>query len=124
MTDATQPASRGPMLAADGTPLGADGTPLAEGKEHREIDGRMYLLEHPIHADYALISGLRADRWGNVVYRRTARNFGPIMATAARTTVVVPLAKKAAKDKEEDYTAADGEGDEAADEAAVAAGEA
>ena len=66
----------------------AVGTPLAEGKEHREIDGRTYLLEHPIHADYALISGLRADRWGNVVYRRTARNFGPIMATAARTTVV------------------------------------
>lgn len=66
----------------------AVGTPLAEGKEHREIDGRMYLLEHPIRADYALISGLRADRWGNIVYRRTARNFGPIMATAARTTVV------------------------------------
>jgi 3-oxoadipate CoA-transferase alpha subunit len=66
----------------------AVGTPLAEGMEHREINGRTYLLEHPIHADVALISGLRADRWGNVVYRKTSRNFGPIMATAARTTIV------------------------------------
>ncbi|MGY6497552.1 MAG: 3-oxoacid CoA-transferase subunit A [Microcella sp.] len=66
----------------------AVGTPLAEGREHRVIEGRTYLLEYPIHADVALISGLAADRLGNVVYRRTARNFGPIMATAARTTVV------------------------------------
>ncbi len=66
----------------------AVGTPLAEGREQRVIDGRSYLLEYPIHADVALISGLAADRLGNVVYRRTARNFGPIMATAARTTVV------------------------------------
>ena len=66
----------------------AVGTPLAEGREQRVIDGRTYLLEYPIHADVALISGLAADRLGNVVYRRTARNFGPIMATAARTTVV------------------------------------
>ncbi|MFN3707444.1 3-oxoacid CoA-transferase subunit A [Microcella sp.] len=66
----------------------AVGTPLAEGREQRVIDGRTYLLEYPIHADVALISGLRADRLGNVVYRRTSRNFGPIMATAARTTVV------------------------------------
>ncbi|HET8957841.1 MAG TPA: 3-oxoacid CoA-transferase subunit A, partial [Microcella sp.] len=66
----------------------AVGTPLAEGREQRVIDGRTYLLEYPIHADIALISGLAADRLGNVVYRRTARNFGPIMATAARTTVV------------------------------------
>lgn len=66
----------------------AVGTPLAEGREHRVIEGREYLLEYPISADFALISGLRADRWGNVVYRSTARNFGPIMATAARTTVV------------------------------------
>lgn len=66
----------------------AVGTPLAEGKEHREIDGRTYLLEYPIRADAALISGLRADRWGNVIYRKTSRNFGPIMATAARTTIV------------------------------------
>ncbi len=66
----------------------AVGTPLAEGREQRVIGGRTYLLEYPIHADVALISGLAADRLGNVVYRRTARNFGPIMATAARTTVV------------------------------------
>jgi 3-oxoadipate CoA-transferase, alpha subunit len=66
----------------------AVGTPLAEGREQRVIDGRTYLLEYPIHADVALISGLAADRLGNVIYRRTARNFGPVMATAARNTVV------------------------------------
>ena len=66
----------------------AVGTEIAEGKEVREIDGKTYLLEYPIHADFALISGLKADRWGNIVYRETARNFGPIMATAAKTTVV------------------------------------
>jgi len=64
------------------------GTLLAEGKEEREIDGRRYVLEYPIRADYALISAYRADRWGNLVYRETARNFGPIMATAATTTIV------------------------------------
>ncbi|MFG6444865.1 3-oxoacid CoA-transferase subunit A [Microbacterium sp. P06] len=64
------------------------GTQLAEGKEEREIDGRRYVLEYPIRADFALISALRADRWGNLVYRETARNFGPIMATAAATTIV------------------------------------
>lgn len=64
------------------------GTPLAEGKESREIDGRSYLLEYPIKAEVALISALRADRWGNIVYRETARNFGPVMATAAATTIV------------------------------------
>ncbi|MBO1900424.1 3-oxoacid CoA-transferase subunit A [Leucobacter weissii] len=66
----------------------AVGTELAEGRETREIDGRTYLLEYPIRADFALISALRADRWGNLVFRETARNFGPIMATAATTTVV------------------------------------
>ena len=66
----------------------AVGTPLAEGKESREIDGKTYLLEYPIKADVALISALRADRWGNIVYRETARNFGPVMATAAATTIV------------------------------------
>lgn len=66
----------------------AVGTELAEGKESRVIDGREYILEYPIRADFALISALRADRWGNLVYRETARNFGPIMATAATTTVV------------------------------------
>jgi len=77
------------------TPTGY-GTLLAEGKETRLIDGRHYVLESPIHADYALIKAHRADRWGNLVYRKTARNFGPIMATAAKCTIaqvseVVPL---------------------------------
>lgn len=66
----------------------AVGTELAEGKETRVIDGKTYLLEYPIRADFALISALRGDRWGNLVFRETARNFGPIMATAATTTVV------------------------------------
>lgn len=66
----------------------AVGTPLAEGKESRIIDGREYLLEYPIKGDYALISAHRADRMGNVVYRKTARNFGPVMASAATTTIV------------------------------------
>ena len=64
------------------------GTLLAEGKETRLINGRHYVLESPIHADFALIKALRADRWGNLVYRKTARNFGPIMATAAKCTIV------------------------------------
>jgi 3-oxoadipate CoA-transferase alpha subunit len=72
------------------------GTLLAEGKETRLIDGKHYVLESPIHADFALIKALRGDRWGNLVYRKTARNFGPIMATAARITIaqvaeIVPL---------------------------------
>ena len=66
----------------------AYGTRLAEGKETRRIGGRDYVLEYPIHADYALIKADRADRWGNLVYRKTARNFAPIMATAAKCTVV------------------------------------
>jgi 3-oxoadipate CoA-transferase alpha subunit len=66
----------------------AVGTPLAEGKETRTIDGREYLLEYPIHGDVALIKAYRADRMGNLVYRKTARNFGPVMATAAAITVV------------------------------------
>jgi 3-oxoadipate CoA-transferase alpha subunit len=65
----------------------AYGTPLADGKETREIDGRHYVLEAPLHADYALIKAERADRWGNLTYRKTARNFGPIMATAARVAI-------------------------------------
>ena len=63
------------------------GTLLAEGKETRAIGGRHYVLEYPIHADFALIKADRADRWGNLTYRKTARNFGPIMASAARCTV-------------------------------------
>lgn len=66
----------------------AVGTPLADGKETREIDGRDFVLEYPIKGDYALISAHRADGLGNLVYRKTARNFGPVMATAATTTVV------------------------------------
>ncbi|MGQ0510862.1 MAG: 3-oxoacid CoA-transferase subunit A [Betaproteobacteria bacterium] len=66
----------------------AFGTRLAEGKETREINGKGYVLEYPIHADYALIKADRADRWGNLTYRKTARNFAPIMAAAARCTVV------------------------------------
>ncbi len=65
----------------------AYGTPLAAGKETREIDGRMHVLEYPIRADLALIKALAGDRWGNLVYRKAARNFGPVMATAARKTV-------------------------------------
>jgi len=64
------------------------GTPLAEGKEIREIDGRTYVLEYPIRGDVALVGAHRADRMGNLVYRKTARNFGPVMATAATTTIV------------------------------------
>ena len=63
------------------------GTELAAGKETRVIDGRTYVLEQPIRADIALISALRGDRWGNLVFRETARNFGPVMATAATVTV-------------------------------------
>jgi 3-oxoadipate CoA-transferase alpha subunit len=66
----------------------AFGTRLAEGKETRRIGDRDYVLESPIHADYALIKADRADRWGNLTYRMTARNFGPIMAAAAKCTVV------------------------------------
>jgi 3-oxoadipate CoA-transferase alpha subunit len=68
------------------TPTGY-GTLLAEGKETREINGKMYVLESPIHADFALIKAEKGDRWGNLTYRMTARNFGPIMAMAAKTSI-------------------------------------
>ncbi|MGW5137817.1 3-oxoacid CoA-transferase subunit A [Nocardia beijingensis] len=64
------------------------GTQLAAGKETREIGGRTYVLEYPLRGDFALIGAYRADRMGNLVYRKTARNFGPVMATAATTTIV------------------------------------
>ncbi|WP_257551693.1 3-oxoacid CoA-transferase subunit A [Sphingopyxis sp. DBS4] len=85
----------GAGLGAIFTPTGF-GTLLAEGKETREIGGRQYVLEFPIYADFALIKAQRGDRWGNLVYRKTARNFGPIMAMAAKTTIaqvsrIVPL---------------------------------
>ncbi|PIG28875.1 3-oxoadipate CoA-transferase alpha subunit [Janthinobacterium sp. 35] len=68
------------------TPTGY-GTDLAKGKETREIDGRMYVFESPIHADFALIKAEQGDRWGNLTYRKTARNFGPIMAMAATVSI-------------------------------------
>src|SRR3954454_4436668 len=64
------------------------GTPLAAGKEQRTIDGRDYVLEMPIRADVALVKAHRADPMGNLVYRKTARNFGPVMCTAAELTIV------------------------------------
>jgi 3-oxoadipate CoA-transferase alpha subunit len=76
----------GAGIGAFFTPTGA-GTLLAEGKETRQIGGRTYVLEYPIHADVALIKAEKGDRWGNLTYRKTARNFGPIMATAAALTV-------------------------------------
>lgn len=76
----------GAGLGAIFTPTGY-GTPLADGKETREIDGRHYVLEYPIKADFALIKAHQGDRWGNLIYRKAARNFGPIMATAAKTTI-------------------------------------
>ena len=76
----------GAGIGAFFTPTGY-GTLLAEGKETREIDGRHYVLEYPIRGDFAFIKAERGDRWGNLVYRKTARNFGPIMASAARCTV-------------------------------------
>ena len=82
-----------PSIRAAGAGIGAFYTPtavgtrLAEGKETRRIGERDYVLELPIHADYALIKADRADRWGNLSYRKTARNFNPVMATAARCTV-------------------------------------
>jgi 3-oxoadipate CoA-transferase alpha subunit len=63
------------------------GTELAKGKETREINGKHYVLEMPIYGDVALIRAEKGDRWGNLVYRKAARNFGPVMATAARLTV-------------------------------------
>lgn len=68
-------------------PTGA-GTLLAEGKEARTINGREYVLEYPIHGDVALIKALHSDQLGNLRYRKTARNFGPVMASAARCTIV------------------------------------
>ena len=85
----------GAGIAGFFTPTGY-GTDLAKGKETRRIDGRDYVLETPIHGDFALIKAYQGDRWGNLVFRKAARNFGPVMAMAARCTVaqvdeVVPL---------------------------------
>lgn len=77
----------GAGIGAFFSPTGV-GTPLTEGKEVRTINGREYALEYPIHGDYALIAAHSADKLGNLTYRKTARNFGPVMAAAARTTIV------------------------------------
>jgi 3-oxoadipate CoA-transferase, alpha subunit len=76
----------GAGIGAFFTPTGY-GTRLAEGKETRIINGRPHVLEYALQGDVALIKAHRADRWGNLVYRKAARNFGPIMATAARCTI-------------------------------------
>jgi 3-oxoadipate CoA-transferase alpha subunit len=76
----------GAGIGAFFTPTGF-GTELAKGKETREIGGKQYVLEHPIYGDVALIKAERGDRWGNLTYRMAARNFGPVMATAAKRTV-------------------------------------
>jgi 3-oxoadipate CoA-transferase alpha subunit len=76
----------GAGIGAFFTPTGF-GTLLAQGKETRLIDGRDYVLEYPIRADFALVKAYQGDRWGNLVYRKTARNFGPIMASAAKCTI-------------------------------------
>jgi 3-oxoadipate CoA-transferase, alpha subunit len=76
----------GAGIGAFFTPTGF-GTELAKGKESREINGKHYVLEMPIHADVALIKAERGDRWGNLTYRKAARNFGPVMAMAAKKTV-------------------------------------
>ena len=69
------------------TPTGV-GTKIAEGKETRTIDGREYVLEEPLKADFAIVRAWKADRWGNLVFRKTARNFSPLMCMAAKTTIV------------------------------------
>lgn len=76
----------GAGIGAFFTPTG-HGTDLAKGKETRVINGRHYVLEYPLAADFALIKAERGDRWGNLSYRMTARNFGPIMAAAATTAI-------------------------------------
>jgi 3-oxoacid CoA-transferase subunit A len=68
------------------TPTGY-GTPVADGKETRELDGRWYVLERALKADFALVKAWKGDKWGNLVFRKTARNFNPMMATAAKITI-------------------------------------
>ena len=76
----------GAGIAAFYTPTGY-GTVVAEGKETREFDGRPYVLEHALKADFAFVKAWKGDEWGNLVYRKTARNFNPMMATAAKVTI-------------------------------------
>ena len=88
------------------TPAGV-GTPLAEGREVRVFDGKPYLLERGLTADFALVKAWRADRLGNLMYRRTARNFNPMMATAGRVTIaeVEELVEAGAIDPDQVHTA-------------------
>src|SRR5437773_6322285 len=76
----------GAGIAGFFTPTGY-GTLVAEGKETREFDGRMYVLERGLRADFAFVKAWKGDKWGNLVYRKTARNFNPVMATAGRVTI-------------------------------------
>lgn len=76
----------GAGIAAFFTPTGF-GTVVAEGKETRQFDGRMYVMERALQADFALVKAWKGDQWGNLVYRKTARNFNPMMATAAKVTI-------------------------------------
>ena len=76
----------GAGIAGFFTPTGF-GTVVAEGKETREFDGRMYVFERALKADFAFVKAWKGDKWGNLVYRKTARNFNPVMATAARVTI-------------------------------------
>jgi 3-oxoacid CoA-transferase subunit A len=76
----------GAGIAGFYTPTGV-GTVVADGKEVREFDGRTYLLERGLRADFAFVKAWKGDRWGNLVYRKTARNFNPVMATAAAVTI-------------------------------------
>lgn len=76
----------GAGIAAFFTPTGF-GTVVAEGKETRQFDGRMYVMERALQADFALVKAWKGDQWGNLVYRKTARNFNPMMATAAKITI-------------------------------------
>jgi len=76
----------GAGIAGFYTPTGV-GTVVAEGKELRDFDGRPYVLERPLMADYAFVKAWKGDRWGNLIYRRTARNFNPVMAAAAQVTI-------------------------------------
>jgi len=76
----------GAGIASFYTPTGV-GTLVSEGKEVREFDGRKYLLERALNADFAFVKAYKGDRWGNLVYRKTARNFNPVMATAAKITI-------------------------------------
>lgn len=78
--------SGGAGIAAFFTPTGF-GTIVAENKETREFGGRMYVMEHALTADFAFVKAWKGDKWGNLVYRKTARNFNPMMATAAKTTI-------------------------------------